>query len=48
MGKIVLIERDYLREDMKDGSEQVMLFQEGTSERGEGRRRDRKEWGEEG
>lgn len=34
VSRTVLIERDHLKKDMRDGSEQVMIFQEGTSERG--------------
>lgn len=34
VGRIVLIERDHLRKDMWNKSEQVMLFQKGTSEKG--------------
>lgn len=34
VGRIVLIKRDHLRKDTWNRSEQVMLFQEGTSERG--------------
>ena len=33
VSRIVLIERDHLRKDMRNGSEQVMIFQDGTGER---------------
>lgn len=45
VGRIVLIERDHLRKDTLNRSEQVMLFREGTSERGNRERNGKRKGG---